>query len=166
MFDLWLKGAVRWLAVAGLCLFIFCLYSALNDASAADAVIPAPTVTLQQSLADIITSATSGVKAGVAFLQQEIPDVIRQLIMWKMAEAAMWTLGALAVLITSLVIFCKLYKGKVWDWDHPGGFVMMVVCFVAFGLASFRIMVNGGELLKLWIAPKVWLIEYGASLLK
>lgn len=57
MFDLWLKGAVRWLSVAGLCLFIFCLWASLNDASAADA-IPVPTVTLQGAVADILGQVT------------------------------------------------------------------------------------------------------------
>lgn len=136
-------------------------------ASAAD-VVPAPTVTLQSAMVDIIGQATSGVKAGVAFLQQEIPDVIRQLLIWKAASALVWATFSLLVALSCIPVtswarkYHKTYKVN----DFPGHVFIAGFSLFASAIGAARFVVNGLEALQIYIAPKVWLIEYAASLVK
>lgn len=41
---------------------------------------------LQKALVDIITKTTTGMETAISFLSSELPDVIYQLLMWKMIE--------------------------------------------------------------------------------
>lgn len=173
MYDLFLRSVARWLILVGLVVFVAALWAMNNGASAAD-LVPAPTVTLQQSLADIITSATSGVKAGVAFLQQEIPDVIRQLIVYNLVYALVAVLTGVALLIGVGVYWIVVIRGAKKDSLRKNDYIIPDHLCVIGGIFTFVgglsgaifIIANIENLLKLWIAPKVWLIEYGASLIK
>lgn len=175
MYDLFLRSVARWLILVGLVVFVAALWAMNNGASAAD-LVPAPTVTLQQSFAEIIQSATSGVKAGVAFLQQEIPDVVRQLItfnfIYKLVAVVTGILFLLAIPTYWLTVvrMAKEYSKKqsLHYWSLPEGCVIGgVIGSIIIGITGVCFIgANIEDLLKIWIAPKVWLIEYGASLIK
>lgn len=146
-----------------------CIYAALSGhAQAAETAVTA-SQTLTASLVDIIQQVSSGVKQGVSFLQQEIPDVVKQLLMWKFAEALVWTCAAmlLALQFPVTLYYCVKYHNESHEsYDFPGHvFLGLFSAFVA-AVAVARAFVNGTEALKIYIAPKVWLIEYAASLVK
>lgn len=130
---------------------------------------------LSKALVEIINSTKDVVDGGMAFLGQQIPDVIQQLLMWKMVQA-----GGLAVLFLvaglasiKIVVWAikksKREKGEAKEgryayyddtWLVP---VYMIAPFsgvVSFVLAT----VNLFTALQIWIAPKVYLIEYAASM--
>lgn len=199
-------------------LLIFVLIGwGLQPASAAETApvvaATASTVTLESSLVSIIQSVQTGVQAGVTFLSEEIPDVLRQLIMWKAAYHGMW-----AVLQASLIViaFCMVRKCLLLiteqsrlesltetytatvdrtflsssnkdlpEWlayqkvlaDHKAassaGIPSLVIYCVLTGIAliagiagAINVFGNLLTLTQLMIAPKVWLIEYAASLVK
>lgn len=127
---------------------------------------------LNTALATLIEQATTGIDASVSFLQAELPDVIYQLLMWHSVKSGVFFLLGIAILVVGVAIDYKLgthlwskYKDeKAYDRD---GF------WLGYGLAGTipRCVVYIGGLtllnltwLKIWIAPKVWLIEYAAKL--
>lgn len=126
----------------------------------------ASTVTLESSLVSIIQSVQTGVQAGVTFLSAEIPDVLRQLLMWKMVNALIY--GVLFFILTtvSLCILRKTHKAEPMEADHPllaiGWLVSLASAAVFLFLSVDKFLVS----LQILIAPKVWLIEYAASLVK
>ena len=137
---------------------------------------------LQKSLADILTKATSGVEAGVTFLSAEVPDVIHQLLMWKLAEALIGTAFAVIILVSLVWGFIK-YSGVGTQLKDSGGRKITLTHDAYGNLSPYTIFTYGGglfamsiatvctyegllEALKIYIAPKAYLIEYAALLAK
>lgn len=181
----------------------------------------ASTVTLESSLVSIIQSVQSGVQSGVAFLSEEIPDVLRQLILWKATYYGMWAVLQLfcvylgvkyarrAVEVVTVQMgleaaseslkksiqelrFSKsaeeiaeetaeetaawqdmAIKLKDAEKAAASGIPKVVVSCCLGGLALlvglgavFNVFGNILQVTQLLIAPKVWLIEYAATLMK
>lgn len=136
---------------------------------------------LQAALADILTKTTTAVEAGVDFLQAELPDVIQQLLAWKLAySVATILVGTVALLLVGWSF--RFYKKEwlldsegrrhrykttiVFDSDgdvHPG--IIGLIGAQIFGTVVFFAGLNF-TWLQILIAPKIYLIEYAASLAK
>lgn len=199
-------------------LLIFVLIGwGLQPASAAETApvvaATASTVTLESSLVSIIQSVQTGVQAGVTSLSEEIPDVLRQLIMWKAAYHAMWAVLQASLIVIAFVMvrkcllmiteqsrlesltetytatvdrtFLSSSNKDLPEWlsyqkvlaDHKAassaGIQSLVIYCVLTGIAliagiagAINVFGNLLTLTQLLIAPKVWLIEYAASLVK
>lgn len=119
---------------------------------------------LQKALAQILNKTVSAAEAGVAFLQKELPEVIQQLLVWKAVESAIYFLTALVVLW-----FCLYAIRKMWAYSKTdsgrGSEALMFFPGVATGL-SVLAMIQHIDWLKILIAPKLYLIEFAASLVK
>lgn len=173
----------------------------------------ASTVTLESSLVSIIQSVQTGVQAGVTFLSEEIPDVLRQLIMWKIAYYGMWAIlqfGLIVFGVRSVIHAVRVvtetitheaaakavkdsldnlrYTSELEAMDSYKALVLksaelqskadgcvpktvIAICgavlFTIAGVcAAFNVFGNMLTVTQLIIAPKVWLIEYAASLVK
>jgi len=131
---------------------------------------------LQSALVSIIEKATTGIDAGVSFLSSEMPDVISQLIMWKMSYYSFYFVLGVILIITSILISKSMIKGRknkdesIW-WDgrygmSEGGIFAAIVCAVAFSLGLIMAISNLTIIMQISIAPKIWLLEYAASLVK
>lgn len=118
---------------------------------------------LQKALAEILNKTTQGVEAGVGFLQRELPDVIQQLLIWHGVRSGV----IFGVLVLGLIIsIWLLVKGVMWsndnDWDAgPLG----VLPLIPAGMCLAGALANL-EWLQILLAPKIFLIEYAASLVK
>lgn len=63
-------------------------------------------IQLQEALADILSRAVSGMEAGIQFLSEELPDVINQLLLWKLLESLLPMLISIVLLILfSLMLY-------------------------------------------------------------
>lgn len=157
-----LKAVSRWLCFGGLVLFVVCLYSMVNPAEAAEG---ASTVTLQSAFIEVIQQTQASVQAGVSFLKQEIPDVVRQLLLFNIVFKAAAVAGSILLAISIACYWWWVIRREdpMEGYYVPGGAIYtMVAGFTSFGL----FFSNVEDLFKLWLAPKVWLIEYAASLVK
>lgn len=123
---------------------------------------------LQKSLATILEKATNGVEAGVSFLSAEIPDVAHQLLAWKMAESLLVSLVFALIIAGSFVILFKVFKAERGNILHleemgiPAVFSSAITSMFSF----FPLAENAKSALQIWLAPKIYLIEYAASLVK
>jgi len=118
---------------------------------------------LQQALATIIGKTMQGVDSSISFLSAEIPDVIHQLLVFKLAQACVLLVMAIIYLIAWSVFSYRSFKH---DW-HEG--IQMVTVFAGGAVAvtsAISLFINGGVALQIWLAPKIYLIEYAASLAK
>ena len=124
--------------------------------------------TLNASLAVIIQKATAGVETGVNFLSEQIPDVIHQLLIWKLAANLFWFVICV-VFATILFIFAyKLFKSgcKQSKYDSHGYYFGSCILGCLGTLPTIAGLICFTEALKIWLAPKIYLIEYAAHLLK
>lgn len=137
---------------------------------------------MQNALVEIIQKASSGIDASVSFLSSEIPDVISQLLLWNITASSVGMFVSAIVIGSSLsmiVWMMKLYgagrdTGKP-NWVHDGEkynplrervIPVSIVLFLALLVSPIVFIANLMEVLKIWLAPKIWLIEYAASLAK
>lgn len=131
---------------------------------------------LENSLISIIEKAQETGPKMVDWLYKEVPEVISQLLAWKMAEhLALFILGFTLVFIYPIIlykIFNKLYNyfevSKMRADMAPNFYIPAILCSVMtialsqiFGWAAINI-----KWLQILVAPKVYLLEYVTSLSK
>lgn len=146
-------------------------------------------------LTGLVEKAASGIDSAVAFSQAQIPDVIQQLLLWKLTISLVHFI--LGVLTPFLCIFaCRKIissfnlirdraiaareKDELWTRYHAtsnmtsSSFDVSVSPFTKY-LFVFIVCAVGATLtiallnltwLKIWLAPKLYLLEYAASLVK
>lgn len=138
---------------------------------------------LQQALSAILNKTMSGVDAGISFLSAEIPDVIHQLLMWKMIQSMLFFVFGIIVICWTIVFIKRQYRRSVEKTDNYGqvyyvptmvfdnrgevspGCVIFAVLALA-GILTGVSLISGLSWLQILIAPKIYLIEYAASLAK
>tara|TARA_S200002703_G_C3777380_1_gene239368 strand:- start:216 stop:605 length:390 start_codon:yes stop_codon:yes gene_type:complete len=126
---------------------------------------------LNRALADLITQATTGVEAASGFLQAEIPEVVMQLLAWNFYINLIWFgvgVGAfgISLALTAFAIhtaFAIQETTKNTEQDDDIRFACATIAAVV--LFTFSLFFLNVQWLKIWVAPKVWLIEYAARLL-
>ncbi len=134
---------------------------------------------LEQVLVDTIQKATAvtgeaidGVKGvtgkAIDFASAQIPDVIHQLLVWKMAESVVYTIVSLAVIWLFFVLRKRILIAAKESYDDD----MVMFMYYLFG-GVFLVLIpaliaveNILCVLKIWLAPKLYLIEYVANLVK
>lgn len=131
---------------------------------------------LQSALVQVIEKATTGIDASVSFLSSEMPDVIHQLILWKTSYYSLYAALGLLLIICSILLARNIRIGAAdkddnlwWDGKYgmsECGFFGCVACGVAFGLGVIIAVSSLTSILQITIAPKIWLLEYAASLVE
>lgn len=135
---------------------------------------------LQNALASILQRSITAVDAGVAFLSAEIPDVIQQLLMWHAVSSfIVFFLSLLVWLISMRMFWPNITQGKeikesggkyIETWTHNKYGELenpLPYLFPAFAsLTCGAVASSNVAWLQIWIAPKIFLIEYAASLVK
>lgn len=112
---------------------------------------------------DITVQSVSDV---VEFGKQQIPDIINQLLMWKMAESGVWLVFGL-IFLTVGMFFSNHYYERLEELEGGMGMAVRIIgSFISLLAGSIMIVRNLLDVLYIWLAPKVWLIEYGAELVK
>lgn len=102
----------------------------------------------------------------VEFGKQQIPEVVNQLIVWNAVQSGLWMVLGIVIAIF-LIAIGNNRKEPLNDAETGLGTFIQVVCWV-IGLVVGGIMLfdNLLELIKILVAPKVWLIEYAAHLVR
>lgn len=140
---------------------------------------------LQLALTATLGKVTSGVEAGVNFLSSEIPEVIQQLLLWKLLEASLLSTICIVLLIVVVLSIkycgvgerinpnnrypgvgnCKTTLTHDDDGDpHPGIIAIGAIWGVAVPILVITTIELIGRALQIWLAPKIYLIEYATSL--
>lgn len=117
-------------------------------------------------LITLINRAASGIDQAVDFSKAQMPDVIHQLMIWK---AVSYSLSIGTCLISLMICAFLLCKGigllRINSSSNPG-FVLTLFPGVITVFLFIFLCSEIGSAIQLWLAPKVWLIEYAANLVK
>ncbi|MDP1297891.1 hypothetical protein Q6301_20160 [Klebsiella quasipneumoniae] len=141
-------------------------------------------------LVELLQKASNGIDTAVTFSQAQIPDVIHQLLVWNFTKSLVCTL-LMVLTIPFVVKFAMAMfrrqqdgvfdnEGYSWDrgrpkfkptliWQEDGDLSPLTVIFgFAIGLYCLILLLAIFDMtwLKIWLAPKLYLIEYAASLVK
>jgi hypothetical protein len=122
---------------------------------------------LQKQIAEILKQAIAAAHQSGQWLAGQIPDVLRQLLLWTMAQGVLALIAAI-ILIVALVKFIPRHcKWLMDDEDRCLISILLVIPTVIF--CCFFIGKLFGcvlDALKAAIAPKLFLLEYATHLVK
>lgn len=124
------------------------------------------TNTLEQTANEALKKLIQASTDAVHWTAEQLPEVIEQLLMWKLAESIATNLvSLLTVVVGSLFIgWCGKKIKQTPEGGEWGGYIFPI----AFALIAMGILVHiftDIVWLQIWIAPKVYLIEYAAKIL-
>jgi len=129
---------------------------------------------LQSALALLIEKTLGGIDAASQLLMSEMPDVLYQLLLWYGVKSALMTLTAIIAIPLYIRAEIKVFNAcnsKDIEGSDNGVFLIggygMLGCLVRIPIIAFLIFLLSSlslEWLQIWIAPKIWLLEYAASL--
>lgn len=126
---------------------------------------------LQKALVEVINKTSKGVESGVEFLQRELPEVVQQILWWHAIHSAIFfVLGLMLLLYLPLKCRSLWQKWSAIEKENPradvDGYVWgCAACLAGTLLGALMVLLNL-TWLKILIAPKLYLIEYAASLVK
>ncbi|EBO4170085.1 hypothetical protein DKN16_18370 [Salmonella enterica] len=127
-------------------------------------------------LVELLQKAVGGIDAAVSFSQAQIPDIVHQLLVWNLVSSLL--LQLLGVVMVAGAFFALSHamrcrrRGDEWTRFMPGSSSTSIaydLCFPAFIVSSaigVVIAICSFDWLKIWLAPKLYLLEYAASLIK
>lgn len=116
----------------------------------------------QKILADLLQKASNGIDSAVSFSQAQIPDIIHQLLMWNAVSSA--AIQAFCILV---IIACVYLMFLSWNKVDDDDFLLLPMLIESgVVISSIFVFFNYFDWLKIWLAPKLYLIEYAASLAK
>lgn len=128
---------------------------------------------LQTALSELISKSLSGVDQASNFLKSEMPDVVKQLLMWHGVYNFIMFLFAILWFTLIAIISYKLFKKskseiyKCYEDDFTFGLLSTIGILMVQFFVLIPTWVNLNlQWLQIWVAPKVWLIEYASKLVK
>lgn len=111
----------------------------------------------KQALVEIINRSFSAVDKAVDFAKEQMPDVIYQLLLWK----AVWSFFIMVVCISIATASIVFAKKLLAESDDANCLIIPIIFVPISGIALFS---AGFDWLQILIAPKIYLLEYAASL--
>lgn len=117
-------------------------------------------------LVKMIDVTVQSVSDVVEFGKQQIPEVIHQLLMWNIMKASIWVVLSAAFSI-GLVMLVNRKKSALEEAETGLGICIQIFGWLIALLLGGSIFINNLlDAVYIWIAPKVWLIEYASELVK
>lgn len=124
---------------------------------------------LQKALAEIIGKVNGGIDGAASFMIAQIPDVVSQLLTWYATKSAI--MCSLAVIVMVAWFFAERCAIKTLRAGNADFEDWAIVYWLLGSIARimpvlFVVSYLNLDWLQIWLAPKIWLIEYAASLAK
>lgn len=124
------------------------------EAKASELLVKMIDVTVQ-SLSDVVD-----------FGKQQIPEVIHQLIMWNITKVSIWMIVGVVIAVFLCQVGNRFKPGLNQTEKGLGTFVQVIFWVVGLAVGGSMFVTNLLQVAYIVIAPKVWLIEYAAQLIK
>ena len=131
---------------------------------------------LQLAISTLIKTSLNAIDKGTTFLSNQIPEVLQQLLLWKATTS--FIKFSYGIFIIGGIFAWLIYQYKYWVTiveDHWGSKVrriegdkgpvalLNILLFIPLLYGSHFISLTW---LQIWIAPKLYLIEYSKDFLK
>ena len=130
---------------------------------------------LQLAVSTLIQTSLNAIDKGTTFLSNQIPEVIQQLLLWK--AIASFIEFSSGIFIIGGIFAWLIYQYKYWTttietkWgatkprleDNGPAVLLNLLCIIPLLYGSNCINLIW---LQIWIAPKLYLIEYAKDFLK
>lgn len=121
---------------------------------------------MNEELSKLLSIAVDGLKSTTTFIAEQVPQVVIELLKYKLFEAIAW--GVVMVVISVAII--RLGK-RAYDFhdkqNDAGGKVAVLIIFgIGFGLSMRSVIDSTLTIAKITLSPRIYLIEYVAETIK
>lgn len=116
---------------------------------------------------ELLLRLLEGVEEGSEFLAGEIPELLEQLLAWKFAISLIPSVGLILCCLLAVAGVLTIAASNESEKEHPVRMAGAAACFVIglfFGIGCLANL--NGDWVQIWIAPKVYLLEYAAEVVK
>lgn len=120
---------------------------------------------MNETVKKLVDGLILAIQGTVNFVNVQLPDVVKQLLAYNAAMDWMWIIvGAVfMILATVMIIFSvKCYKN---DNDNPICLVFGFIAFICLLIGIPMLLCNIPDLLKIYLAPKLYLLDYLKTLI-
>lgn len=130
-------------------------------------------MTKDEAIAKVLETALNGLQKTGEFVVEQAPDVVRQLIAFHTAYYVLFVALAVVWYVVGYTVTYQIVKRRKayiakreYHYSDTVGYeISGAFCAVGTTLgATAMLCTNVINLLKITLAPKVWLLEYAASL--
>lgn len=121
---------------------------------------------LQQAVAALIEKSLKAFESGADFMAAQLPDVVQQLLMWHMALSATKAAAAVLLFVVLVIATFKGYKvAKAYERMYDAWFLLAMGSTIGWIIGGFTTTALWNlTWLQIWVAPKIFLIEYAARM--
>lgn len=120
--------------------------------------------TYDELKAEALAKVLNAAQATGDFVLEQAPQVIKQLLVYNAVEKGV-VIAALIAVICGCLYGVKKCIGWLKDTDGASLVGVVILSIAALG-CSWGVVSNALDLIKILVAPKVWLLEYAASLVR
>lgn len=103
-----------------------------------------------------LNKALEYLSSAEAFLKAEVPAFIQELLLWNFYESLVFLVVGVLLLVAAGVLFYKPIKAKYFE-DHHGP--MVIFGFMFFLIGTGMVISNGLDMIKIKVAPRVFLLQ-------
>lgn len=132
---------------------------------------------LEKALSELVLRAAEGMDKSVEFMSDQLPEVIEQAMVWYAVKSIIYSIVGMFIVFIAIYAPYRFHKWNTYIWPKQNNknytwvanYDMEPVYIIApFLLIPFIIGMHmlSLEWLQIWIAPKLWLIEYASTLVK
>lgn len=121
--------------------------------------------TANEALKGMIEASTNASN----WVLSEIPEVLEQLLLWRLTESlAFFSLGLIMFLtaVGAIMLMIAKLKRDGDEWLCKEWTIVPTVIIVLLLILSPIVVLENLDWLQIWLAPKVYLIEYAAQMFK
>lgn len=113
-----------------------------------------------EAVAAVLSKALEVANTTGEFVVEQAPDVVNQLVSYYTALYGAGLIAGIVLLTLAIILFIKGWRNNEWEDVRVVLSLFLAMPGLALGI------VNTLSLLKIMLAPKIWLMEYAASLIK
>lgn len=132
---------------------------------------------LDKSLAFLIEGTTEKGGKLVDWLYEQAPEIVTQLLVWKGIESLInFILGIILIVVPSLLLikFIPKLKDSIYKFnikENDKFIIFIILSLIASAIALIPTQISGWSSLnltwlKIYLAPKVYLLEYVVEVIK
>lgn len=118
---------------------------------------------LEKVLVDAIQKTQEGVGKAVDFAVDQAPEIVQQTLYWYAAKSFLLMLLGITVICITIKLFLKAIREE-WPINNEDMWVFLCIGGFIASVVSTIVIFENMDWLQIIIAPKLWLLEYAASL--
>lgn len=116
---------------------------------------------LENQLAEVLKKSLELAEKSGEFVIEQAPELLREFYLWHTLDYILGIVCALSIFFLTTYFFRKYGQKLKWDFDYEIG---LSIASLLYGVSSIVMLLmffyNISMLLKITVAPKLYLVEY------